>query len=276
MYAPRWGRATITALFLGVWLVACGSGGVQADSPAPTATTAATPVERLRVEVLEVLPHDPGAFTQGLLWHRGSLFESTGLNGRSSLREVEPKSGIVQRKVDLDRQYFGEGLARVGERLVQLTWREGVAFVYDAFSFAEVERFRYDGEGWGLCYNGSDLVMSDGSSQLTFRDPETFTVRRRLEVRRDGQPVNRLNELECVGDRIYANIWVSDEIVVIDAASGKVTAVIDASGLLSAMERRGVDVLNGIAHDAESGDFYITGKLWPKMFRVRFVPHTGS
>lgn len=226
---------------------------------------------RLRVEILEVLPHDPAAFTQGLLWDRGLLLESTGLEGRSSLREVEPRTGTVRRRVDLDARYFGEGLAKVGDRLIQLTWQSGVAFVYDAFSFREIDRFRYEGEGWGLCYDGRTLAMSDGSDQLTFRDPKTFAVLRTVKVRRGGRPQPQLNELECVGDAIYANIFLSDEIVVIDRESGTVTGVIDAAGLLSASERAAADVLNGIAHDASTGDFYITGKLWPKLFRVRFV-----
>lgn len=243
--------------------IACGSNDSHAETPAS---------ERLRVEVLEVLPHDATAFTQGLVWDRGLFLESTGLNGRSSLREVEPKTGVVRRRVDLDARYFGEGLAKVGDRLIQLTWQSGVAFVYDAFRFAETARFSYDGEGWGLCFDGRALVMSDGSDRLTFRDPETFAVQRTLAVRRDGRPVRRLNELECVGDAVYANIFMSEEIVVIDREAGTVTAAIDASGLLSAEERAAADVLNGIAHDPATGDFYLTGKLWPKMFRVRFVP----
>ena len=248
---------------------------VRAET-APVPVLVPTPAQAgpvtLRVEVLETLPHDPQAFTQGLVWHAGRLLESTGLKGRSSLREVEPKSGKVLRRFDLDGRYFGEGLARVGDRLVQLTWQSGEALVYDHFSFAEIQRHRYEGEGWGLCYDGRELVMSDGSSALAFRDPETFEVRRSVTVRLRGQPVARLNELECVGDVVYANVWMTDDIVVVDAASGEVTAVIDAGGLLDSAERARADVLNGIAHDPESGDFYLTGKLWPKTFRVRFVP----
>lgn len=245
------------------------AGCARAD--APPATSAVEP-RRLRVEVLETLPHDPEAFTQGLEWHTGIFLESTGLKGRSSVREVDAKTGAVRRKLDLDAAYFGEGLARVGDKLVQLTWQEGVAFEYDHFGFRETRRFTYDGEGWGLCYDGVDLVMSDGSAAIVFRDPATFAPRRRLAVRLRGQPLRYLNELECVGDTIYANVWMTDDIVAIDAKTGAVTAVIDASGLLTKAERARTDVLNGIARDPESGDFYITGKLWPKMFRVRFVP----
>jgi len=249
--------------------------GATAGTPPAAGIVLPTPVAlplALRAEVIDAMPHDPRAFTQGLLWHSGLLLESTGLNGRSSLREVDPKSGQVRRRVDLAREYFGEGLALVEGRLFQLTWQNGVAFVYDLLSFSKVEHFEYAGEGWGLCYDGRDLVMSDGSSSLAFRDPGTFAVRRKLEVRRQGKPVSRLNELECVGDRIYANIWMTDEIVVIDPNSGAVTAAIDASGLLTPAERAASDVLNGIAYDEDRGDFLITGKLWPKVFRVRFVP----
>lgn len=259
-------RVAAGAVALAV-VVLAGATGAAADTTAAPVAPA-----RLRVEVLETLPHDPGAFTQGLVWHAGLLLESTGLPGRSSLREVEPKTGAVRRRVDLEERFFGEGLALVGDRLIQLTWQHGVAFVYDHFRFAETARFAYEGEGWGLCWDGRDLVMSDGSSRLFFRDPETFALRRSVEVRRAGRALARINELECVGDSVYANVWMSDEIVVIDAKDGTVTAVVDASGLLSPAERARADVLNGIAYDPKSGDFYVTGKLWPKLFRVRFVP----
>lgn len=262
----RWVAAGAVALAVVVLAGALPRGAAADAAAAPVAPA------RLRVEVLETLPHDPGAFTQGLVWHAGLLLESTGLPGRSSLREVEPKTGKVRRRVDLEERFFGEGLALVGDRLIQLTWQHGVALVYDHFRFAETKRFAYEGEGWGLCWDGRDLVMSDGSSRLFFRDPETFALRGSVEVRRAGHAVARLNELECVGDAVYANVWMSDEILVIDKAGGTVTAVIDASGLLSAPERARADVLNGIAHDPKSGDFYVTGKLWPKLFRVRFVP----
>jgi len=262
------GRAAVCGLLLGVVL---GLAPQMVRAEAGAATPAISP-RLLRVEVLETLPHDPMAFTQGLVWHAGLLLESTGLQGRSSLREVEPKTGKVRRRVDLEERFFGEGLALAGDRLIQLTWQHGVALVYDHFRFAETKRFTYESEGWGLCWDGRDLVMSDGSSRLFFRDPETFEVRRSVEVRLRGQPLARINELECVGGSVYANVWMKDEIVVIDAKDGTVTAVIDAAGLLTPVERARADVLNGIAHDPASGDFYVTGKLWPKLFRVRFVP----
>lgn len=229
-------------------------------------------VEQLRAQVLAVFPHDRGAFTQGLLFHDGSLYESTGLYGRSSLRQVDPTTGAVKRSVPLPPKLFGEGLARVDDRLIQITWKQGVAPVYNLFAFEQVGQFTYSGEGWGLCYDDVRLVMSNGSSSLTFRDPQTFSPIGTVPVTLNGRPVERLNELECVGQHVYANIWQTDTIVRINAASGRVDATIDASGLLGPDDRVGVDVLNGVAYDAERDVFLITGKLWPKLFEVRFVP----
>ena len=235
----------------------------------------ATPPAALRADVLQSYPHDAGAFTQGLLLHDGRLYESTGLYGRSSLRQVELATGKVLRQVDLPSNQFGEGLALAGDTLVQLTWREGVAPKYDLATFARNGQFTYAGEGWGLCFDGTQFIQSDGTHRLTFRDPQTFAVTRQLAVTLEGQPVTALNELECVGDSVYANIWLTDRIVEIAKLNGLVEATIDASGLLSAEERRGLSqeaILNGIAYDPADGTFLLTGKLWPKLFRVRFVP----
>ena len=229
----------------------------------------------LRTEVLASYPHDPTAFTQGLVLHDGTLYESTGLNGRSSLRQVELTTGKVLRRVDLAANLFGEGLALVGDRLFQLTWRDGIALVYDLASLTEKGRFTYSGEGWGLCFDGAQLIQSDGSQRLIFRDPATFAITRQIAVTQQGQPVKELNELECVGDKVYANIWTTDRIVEISKLNGSVTAVIDAGNLLSVAERHGLAseaILNGIAYDPADGTFLLTGKLWPKLFRVRFVP----
>ncbi|HEX5759102.1 MAG TPA: glutaminyl-peptide cyclotransferase [Thermoanaerobaculia bacterium] len=231
-----------------------------------------TPPAHLRARIVAVYPHDPQAFTQGLLWHRGALYESTGQYGASSLREVELASGKVLRRADLPRRLFGEGLARVEDRLIQLTWQEGVALVWGAADFARRGELAYTGEGWGLCFDGRRLVMSDGSSRLLFRDPRSFAVVGELDVASGGVPAQRLNELECVAGAIYANVWRSDEILRIDPATGRVTAVVDASGLLARDERRGADVLNGIAHRPETGTFLVTGKYWPKLFEVVFEP----
>lgn len=233
--------------------------------------------ERLQVKILSIRPHDPTAFTQGLLIHNGFFYESTGLYGQSTLRKVDMQTGEVLQRIALAPEFFAEGLALVGERLIQLTWREQVAFVYDLETFERLETFTYIGDGWGLCYDAESdaLYMSNGSHILTVRDPQTFEVRRQIEVILDDVPIRNLNELECVGDSIYANIWFSDQILRIDKQTGQITAIIEASNLLTPEERLVAGhgaVLNGIAYDAETERFFITGKLWPWMFEVEFVP----
>jgi glutaminyl-peptide cyclotransferase len=229
----------------------------------------------VRPEIVATHPHDPRAFTQGLLLHQGKLYESTGLLGRSSLRRVVVETGAVEKSTSLAADLFGEGLALVSDRLIQLTWQNNVALSYD-LEFNALGRFDYTGEGWGLCYDGARLVMSNGSSRLVFRNPTTFAVTGEVEVRGASGPVANLNELECVGSRVYANVWQTNSIVHIDPASGDVLHVVDASGLLSPSEAAGVDVMNGIAFDPASGHFFITGKLWPKLFEVRFSFETGA
>ena len=244
----------------------------QAGSPKAAAATRA---ERLRVQVVRSYPHDRTAFTQGLLLDNGKLFESTGLVGQSSLREVDLQTGRVIRKVDVPAPIFAEGLALAGDNLIQLTWQNQRALIYNKNTFARAGEFSYRGEGWGLCNLASQLVMSDGSANLTFRRVSDFGVIRVLRVTMDGQPLDQLNELECVDGAIYANVWMRDLIVRIDAATGRVIQRIDAPNLLSPLERQGVDVLNGIAYDSADQTFLITGKLWPKVFRVRFVKAAG-
>ena len=246
-------------------------GWVLWSSSSSGASESATDVTDLRVDVLREIPHDPGAYTQGLLWHEGKLYESTGQYGESDLRHVDPTSGAVERWIDLDPSLFGEGLARVGRRLIQLTWKSQIAFVYDLDTFESEDEFRYVGEGWGLTFDGRRLIMSDGSARLTFRDPQTFDETGSLRVTLRGLTFRDLNELEWVDESIYANVWQQDIIVRIDPQSGEITELIDAAGLLSLSEARGVDVLNGIAYNPKSQTFYLTGKLWPKMFEVRFV-----
>jgi glutaminyl-peptide cyclotransferase len=241
-------------------------------APSPAPAPAANAPERLTLKVLSVRPHDPEAFTQGLLIDHGTMFESTGLNGKSTLREVDPKTGAVKRKIDVPQQFFAEGLALVGDRLIQLTWQEGKALVYDRATFQKTGELPYQGEGWGLCWDGTRLIMSDGSDRLTFRDPQTFAVVGGVAVTVGGRPAYQLNELECVGGLVYANVWQNDDILRIDPKDGRVTAVIDAAGLLTREERLKTDVLNGIAWDPDSRSFFVTGKLWPKMFQVQLVP----
>lgn len=250
-----------------------GSGGATTTSgAAPDASSAPGGVERLRVEVVERLPHDATAFTQGLELDGDVLYESAGLYGESSVRVADPRAGAVRERRDLDARYFAEGLTKLDDELVVLTWREGVAFVLDAQTLDERGRHAYEGEGWGLCDDDERLVMSDGTSTLTFRDRTTFASIGRVDVTLEGQPIDQLNELECVDGDVYANVWQTDTIVRIDPASGRVTATIDAAGLLTDAERRDADVLNGIAYDDATGTFLITGKHWPALFRVRFVP----
>jgi glutaminyl-peptide cyclotransferase len=234
-------------------------------------TPAAPQIESLRVHVVAKHPHSREAFTQGLLWHEGAMYESTGRYGKSELRKVRLEDGEVLARRALDSSFFGEGLALVDDRLIQLTWRSGIALVSDLESLEQEDMLRYPGEGWGLCFDGSALVMSDGSSILELRDPDSMELLRELTVWRGDRPVPRLNELECVGDDVYANVWQSDEIVRIDPATGRVTAVIDASGLLSPVEATRADVLNGIAYRPETETFLLTGKLWPHVFEVELV-----
>lgn len=258
---------------LAVLLMAAACSPGQGAAPTATPTPAPQGPPRLMVKVISTRPHDTSAYTQGLVWHEGRLYESAGLYGQSSLREVDPATGEVRRRVDLPRQYFGEGLARVGDRLVQITWQEGAALVYRLSDLEKIGELRYTGEGWGLCHDGARLVRSDGTDLLTFHDPETFAAVGEVRVRMGGAPVDRLNELECVDGAVYANVYQTEDIVRIDPATGEVTAVIDASGLLAAGDyQAGAEVLNGIAWMPETERFLITGKRWPLMFEVELVP----
>ena len=257
---PARRAAPLLAILVLVLVVAC--------RPARSVSLSAT--------VLERHPHDPRAFTQGLLWHDGALFESTGLYGASTLRRIDLESGEVSERRYLAEDLFAEGLARVEDTLVQLTWREGVALVWPLQGFAAAEgptrRHAYRGEGWGLCFDGERLVMSDGSDRLTFRDPDDFRVLDSVGVVLDGEPLDALNELECVDGRVWANVWHEDRIVRIDPATGRVTATADLSGLLTDDEKARLQegaVLNGIAWREETGTFLVTGKLWPALFEIR-------
>ena len=227
---------------------------------------------QLRAVVLADYPHDPRAYTQGLEWFEGRLYESTGLYGRSSVREVDLYTGEVLRRRELPDYLFGEGLARVGDQLVQLTWKAGLGRVLGLGDFAERRQFRYSGEGWGLCFDGERLVMSDGTAELRFLDAETFAELGRVEVHVEGHPLRNVNELECVGGQVYANLLGADALVRIDPTSGRVTALIEASGLLQGSDTAGSEVLNGIAYNPRDEVFYLTGKLWPRLFEVRFEP----
>lgn len=238
------------------------------------ATEEPVEIEILVPEVLAEIPHSTDDFTQGLVWHDGRLFQSTGQYGESKLQELDPETGEALREAPLAEEYFGEGLALIEDQLVQLTWREQTAFVYDLETFEQTGTFSYETEGWGLCYDGQYIYMTDGSPILYQRDPETFEITDEIMVTLEGEPVPQLNELECVEEDIYANVWQTDAIIRIDKATGQITGIVDARALLTRQERSQLEagaVLNGIAYDAEDETFLITGKLWPLIFEVRFV-----
>lgn len=236
----------------------------------PTGTGGTGAVEHLRYEVVAAHPHDPEAFTEGLLLDpAGRLFESVGRYKRSDVRTVDLVTGEVARRQENDPAHFGEGLALVGDRLIQLTWKEHTALFWAKDDLSPQGSATYDTEGWGLCYDGDRLVMSDGSARLTFRDPVTLAARGQVTVTRAGRPLPKLNELECVAGKVYANVWQTNAIVVIDPVTGQVTAELDLTDLLPKDQRAGADVLNGIAYKADSGTFLVTGKLWPTLFELR-------
>ena len=266
----RWMAALVSvgAVVLVLWAVFFG-GNMGASMVQPRALSVAL----LRVEILREIVHDTTAYTQGLLWRDGWLYESTGQYGQSRLRRIDPKNGTVVQEIYTPPAFFGEGLATVGSHLIMLTWKAERAFSYDVTSFEPVQTFRYRGEGWGLCPDGDQdrLIMSNGSDSLSFRDPRTFEQRGAIRVKLRDRPLFQLNELACVGGLVYANVYQEQYLVAIDPETGQVTRQIDASGLLTTAEARNADVLNGIAFDPGSETFYITGKLWPKMFEVRFV-----
>jgi len=243
---------------------------VFTPSPAATRTEEFTPV--MTYEVLNIFPHDPQAFTQGLVYHEGYLYESTGLYGESSLRKVELETGEVLRKVDLSEAYFAEGLALYEDRLFQLTWREGTGFIYGLEDFSLIDQFVYQTEGWGLTHDGERLIMSDGTNNLYFLDPNTLQITKTLEVTFMGEEIVRLNELEYIRGEIYANIWQTDYIVRIDPTTGDVLGWIDLGGILPEDLRGGTDVLNGIAYDQEGDRLFVTGKFWPQLYEIQLIP----
>lgn len=221
-------------------------------------------------DVVRALPHDPEAFTEGLLLHQGRLFESTGEEGHSSIREIELETGRVLRQRDLDPTHFGEGIAILGDALYELTWRSGRVFVYDWKTFTPQRSMIYAGEGWGLTTDGTSLIMSNGTPEIVWRNPRTFVATRRITVTDGDEPVKGLNELEWIRGELWANIWQSERIARIDPATGRVKAWVDLSGLLAADDRTGrEDVMNGIAYDPVSDHVFVTGKWWGKLFELR-------
>jgi glutamine cyclotransferase len=225
--------------------------------------------------VVKTYPHDPGAFTQGLVYEDGVLYEGTGMRGRSSLRKVELETGQVLQIQRLPDEYFGEGIAVWGQRVVQLTWQARTGFVYDKGTFELLQTFSYSTEGWGITPDSEKLIMSDGSSTLYFWDPETLQEIGSIEVRDRGAPVKNLNELEYINGLVFANVWQTDRIAVIDINTGRVVAWLDLAGILSEKDRTGrEDVLNGIAYDATNDRLFVTGKDWPKLFEIELIPQS--
>ena len=262
--AILWGSSLILAAF--------SMDSSASDAPLMMSEDARPPIV-LEYEVVKTWPHDRGAFTQGLIYRDGFLYESTGLNGRSSLRKVKLETGEVMQHETVANEYFAEGLTDWKDRLIQITWQSKLGFTYDLKTFKPEGQFHYEGEGWGITHDIKRLIMSDGTSTLRFLDPETFKQSGTLDVTYQGKPLANLNELEFVRGRILANVWQSNSIVVIDPASGRVTAQIDLPSVLSTEDRAvAVDVLNGIAYDPKHDRLFITGKLWPKIFEIKLKP----
>jgi glutamine cyclotransferase len=266
-------KQSITTAILAVFLIAvpvCLLPGLVCAEAGPLSAgrkQVALPVYGYRV--VNVYPHDRQAFTQGLIWCDGFLYEGTGLHGASSLRKVRLETGRVIEQHSLERQYFGEGITEWGGRLLQLTWNSNLGFVYDRAGLKVRGTFRYPGEGWGLTHDRDRLIMSDGTATLRFLDPKTFRETGRLNVQNGGAPLADLNELEFVRGEIFANVYRTDLIARISPKTGAVTGWIDLSGLLPEADRRiPVDVLNGIAYDAGGNRLFVTGKLWPKLFEI--------
>ena len=271
----KWTLKKLSAgLFSGLLsgLLYIGMAGGMVFLPAGTAL-AASAIPSYTYEVVHAYPHDPNAFTQGLFIKDGFLFESTGLQGRSTVRKVRLETGEVLQKMDLPRQIFGEGITWWDKRIIGITWTTQAGYVLDLDTFAFQKEFAYKGEGWGLARNDKEIIMSDGTAELRFLDPLTLGETHRIKVTADGKAVDQLNELEWVKGEIFANIWQTDNIARIDPKTGKVIGWINLNGLLPMGDRimNTPDVLNGIAYDAAKDRLFVTGKLWPKLFEIRLI-----
>ena len=265
----RFFATLLLGLFLPGMIFACSC----SDSPESPVPESPDVIPIYTCKVVNTYPHDRNAFTQGLIFENGVLYEGTGLRGHSTLRRVELETGDILQISELPSQFFGEGVTIYGDKLIQLTWRSNIGFVYDKGSFGLLREFNYPTEGWGITYDGERLIMSDGTSTLHFLDPETFEEIDRIKVYDGDAPVVRLNELEYIQGEIYANVWQTDRIVRIAPESGQVLGWIDLKGLLSSEDHdKPVDVLNGIAYDAKNDRLFVTGKLWPKLFEIELIP----
>jgi glutamine cyclotransferase len=263
------GRAGLI-LFFGVWITVAGS-DPSAVGQQPARSRTPDSAKTYRYEVLARYPHDRQAFTQGLTYYDGYLYESTGLQGQSSLRKVDLTTGRVLKKVDLGAEYFAEGLTILRGKIYQLTWLSGVGFTYDLSTFEKTGEFHYEGEGWGLTNDGRSLIVSDGSNRLKFLDPRDFKVERSIDVFYQGKPLDQLNELEYIDGEIYSNVWHKDLIARIDPATGRLLGTIDLTGIGAGLGLDSEEVLNGIAYQPKSACLLVTGKRWPFLFKIRLV-----
>lgn len=271
----------LTTICIGSLLLVAGCSPQPGPSPAAEhvsetddhAAPAPKPAVRQNYEIIRQVPHDRAAFTQGLFFHNGILYESTGRYGESQLRKLDPDTGDAMMIADLPPTVFGEGSALSGDKMIVLTWRSGTGFVIDPETLETLSAFSYPGEGWGLTANDRQLIQSNGSDQLLFLDPETYKITKRVRVTLNGNPLRNLNELEWIEGEIWANVWQADQIVRIDPESGHVLGVIDLTGLFPAEEREVPldDVLNGIAYDQASKRIFVTGKHWPTLFEIRVI-----
>ena len=245
------------------------STAILTGAPRPNQAMAHAPAPVSKYRVVRVYPHDPDAFTQGLVYLDGFFYEGTGLNGRSSIRKVRLENGEVVQIQKVDSQYFGEGIAVKGDTIYELTWQSEIGFLYDRATFKRKGTFNYKGEGWGLTHDGQRLIMSDGTAFLRFLDPVSLKELSRIQVKDGTTPVGHLNELEYVKGEIFANVWQTHRIARISPKTGRVIAWLDLDGLLTPREAQQADVLNGIAYDAAGDRLFVTGKLWPKLFEIK-------
>ncbi len=265
---------SILAVVLMLVSAATAAATAQRTAPRAPAAIASAPVSTYRI--VKIYPHDREAFTEGLFFQDGALYESTGQNGKSWIRKIRLENGEVLQQSLLESQYFGEGIVAWKKTLIQLTYKTEIGFVYDLATLKRQRSFNYSGEGWALTHDGTRIIMSDGTASLRFLDPETLKETGRLPVKDAGKPVVELNELEFVKGEILANVWKTERIARISPKTGQVTGWIDLSGLLDPRDAAGVDVLNGIAYDAAGDRLFVTGKLWPKLFEIRILPPAAT
>ena len=259
-------------VFIIIFLISCTETPGPTVSPKASIPSTAAPAPTYSYKIIRSYPHDTAAFTEGLVFDDGFLYESTGLKGRSSLRKMDLETGQILHEYDLPPQYFGEGVTIYRDDIIQLTWQSQRGFVYDKSTFAILHDFTYDTEGWGLTQDGSRLIMSDGTASLHFIDPQTFKDVSVIQVHDNNVSVSDLNELEYINGSVYANVWKTDQIAIIDPQDGHVKAWIDLTGLLKPQDYSGeVDVLNGIAYDSQADRLFVTGKLWPLLFHIDLV-----